>query len=29
MWEILKIHKFLLGNKIFLIQKLIAILKQI
>ena len=29
MWEILKIRKFLLGNEIFLIQKLIAILKQI
>ena len=29
MWEILKICKFLLGNEIFLIQKLIAILKQI
>ena len=29
MCEILKIRKFLLGNKIFLIQKLVAILKQI
>ena len=27
--EILKIRKFLLGNKIFLIQKLVAILKEI
>ena len=29
MCEILKIRNFLLGNKIFLIQKLVAILKQI
>ena len=29
MCEILKICKFWLGNKIFLIQKLVAILKQI